>query len=84
VLWTSHVDPCSAANVQTHFSFCAGVVDIWADPLNSQVAVFGKVNPQQVLKKLLKVDKKSNYLGIQSLDLIEAVQSGDVAKASAP
>jgi hypothetical protein len=29
--------------------------------------VFGKVNPQQVLKKLLKVEKKSNYLGIQSL-----------------
>jgi hypothetical protein len=67
---------------KTHFSFCAGVVDIWADLLNSRVAVFGKVNPQQVLKKLLQVDKKSNYLGIQSLDLIEAVQSGDAAKAS--
>ncbi len=44
--------------------------------------MFGKVNPQLVLKKLKRVDKKSNYLGIQSLDLIEAVQSGDAAEAS--
>ncbi|CAK9269520.1 unnamed protein product [Sphagnum jensenii] len=82
VLWISHVDPYSAAHVQTHFSFCAGVVDIWADPLNSQVAVFGKVNPQQVLRKLRRVNKGSMYLGIQSLDLIKAVESGDAAKAS--
>ncbi|CAK9217049.1 unnamed protein product [Sphagnum troendelagicum] len=59
-----------------------GVVDIWADPLNSQVAVFGKVNPQQVLRKLRRVNKGSMYLGIQSLDLIKAVESGDAAKAS--
>jgi len=84
VLWISHVDPYSAAHVQTHFRFCAGVVDIWADPLNSQVAVFGKVNPQQVLRKLRRVNKGSMYLGIQSLDLIKAVESGDAAKASEP
>ncbi|CAN5967003.1 unnamed protein product [Sphagnum jensenii] len=59
-----------------------GVVDIRADQLNSEVAVFGKVNPQEVLRKLRCVKKRSMYLGIQSLDLIEAVQSGDVAKAS--
>ncbi|CAN5967002.1 unnamed protein product [Sphagnum jensenii] len=60
----------------------SSVVDIWADPLNSQVAVFGKVNPQQVLRKLRRVNKGSMYLGIQSLDLIKAVESGDAAKAS--
>jgi len=68
--------------VQTDFCFCADVLAFEADRLNSQVVVIGKVNPQQVLKKLLKFDKKSQYLGIKSFDLIEAVQSGDVAKAS--
>jgi ankyrin repeat protein len=82
VLWTSHVDPYSAANVKTHFSSCAGVVGIRADLRRSEVAVFGKVYPQEVLKKLKRVDKKSIYRGIQSLDLIEAVRSHDAAKAS--
>jgi hypothetical protein len=81
VLWTSYVDPYSAANVRTHFSSCAGVEAIWTDGPNSQVTVFGKVT-QQVLKKSKRVDKKSNYLGIKSLDLIEAVQSGDSTEAS--
>jgi hypothetical protein len=56
VLWTSHVDPLSAANVQTHFSSCAGVEELQTDGPNSEVTVFGKVNPIQVLKKLKRVD----------------------------
>ncbi|CAK9218970.1 unnamed protein product [Sphagnum troendelagicum] len=59
-----------------------GVVDIRTDQLNSEVAVFGKVNPQEVLRNLRRVNSKSIYLGIQSLVLIEAVKSGDAAKAS--
>ncbi len=56
MLWTSHVDPLSAANVQTHFSSCAGVEELQTDGPNSEVTVFGKVNPIQVLKKLKRVD----------------------------
>ncbi len=62
-------------------NYFAGVVDIWTDELNSEVAVFGKVNPQQVLRNLRRVIRQSMYLGIQSLVLIEAVKSGDAAKA---
>ncbi|KAH8972271.1 hypothetical protein BDL97_02G186300 [Sphagnum fallax] len=73
-------DKCEE-KVLEYVSDVPGVVDIRADQLNSEVAVFGKVNPQEVLRKVRRVNRKSMYLGIQSLVLIEAVKSGDAAKA---
>ncbi len=64
VLWTENVDPYSAANMQTHFSSCAGVTDIKVDKDISQVAVFGEADLSQVLKKLKNVDKEAQAISV--------------------
>jgi hypothetical protein len=73
--------------MQTHFSSCAGVTGIKLNKRISQVAVFGKADLNGVLRKLKKVHKKAisvvkQKLWQASLDLIEAVQLGNAAKAS--
>ncbi len=69
VLWTQNVDPYSAANMQTHFSSCAGVTGTKVNRAVSQVAVFGEADLSKVLKKLRKVDKKAQAISVDKQKL---------------
>ncbi len=69
MLWTQNVDPYSAANMQTHFSSCAGVIEIKVDRRNSKVAVVGEADPSLVLKKLRKVDWRAKAISVDKKKL---------------